>query len=111
MSCGPISINHKIICAAYDDKNNPIPYYLYPRSSISKTDLRLANSVGIIDSGYRGNIIGIFDYIGNTKMTINKGTRLVQLCSHNLLPFKSITIVDKLDDTERGDGGIGSTGK
>ena len=37
-----------------NDKN--IGYYLYPRSSISKTPLILANSVGIIDSGYRGNI-------------------------------------------------------
>ena len=38
-------------------------YYMYPRSSLSKTKLRLANSVGIIDSGYRGNLIGMFDLI------------------------------------------------
>jgi hypothetical protein len=38
-------------------------YYMYPRSSLSKTKLRLANSVGIIDSGYRGNLIGMFDCI------------------------------------------------
>lgn len=38
-------------------------YYMYPRSSLSKTRLRLANSVGIIDSSYRGHLIGMFDYV------------------------------------------------
>ena len=38
-------------------------YYVYPRSSLSKTRLRLANSVGIIDSSYRGHLIGMFDYV------------------------------------------------
>ena len=47
-----------IQCAAYDSKTtSPKPFYVYPRSSLSKTPLRLANSVGIIDSGYRGNIL------------------------------------------------------
>ena len=43
----------------------PVSYYLYPRSSITKTPLRLANSVGIIDAGYRGNIIACVDNIKN----------------------------------------------
>jgi len=38
-------------------------YYMYPRSSLSKTQLRLANSVGIIDSGYRGHLTGMFDVV------------------------------------------------
>ena len=50
-------------------KNNKnIAYYLYPRSSISKTPLRLANSVGIIDSGYRGSIMAVFDNISSFKL-------------------------------------------
>ena len=44
----------------------PTAYYLYPRSSMgSKTPLRLSNSVGIIDAGYRGNIIGVVDNISD----------------------------------------------
>ena len=57
--CETVKIDLKIKCEAYhsNDSEMPVSYYLYPRSSIIKTPLRLANSVGIIDSGYRGNII------------------------------------------------------
>lgn len=82
-------------------------YYLYPRSSISKTSLRLANSVGIIDQGYRGEILAVVD--GYTNFKIDKYTRLFQLCHPSLQPMK-VTIVDELNDTERGSGGFGSTG-
>lgn len=113
------SINHGIKAAAYSYPNlEPVPYYLYPRSSISKTSFRMANSVGIIDSGYRGNIIAKVDYIGDNlenEPNIEKHTRLFQICSHNLLPFEQIYIVDKSDkrfksmSTKRGEGGFGST--
>jgi len=111
-------INNEIICAMFDS-NNPVSYFLYPRSSIIKTDYRLANSVGIIDSGYRGNIIGAFDNITpqfNDRYisTIDQYTRLLQLCAPNLGPI-IVEIVDCLEDlseiTERGNGGFGSTGK
>lgn len=59
----PIVIDHQVQCALYDDNGTPLPYYLYPRSSISKTPFRLANQVGIIDSGYRGNLIAKVDCI------------------------------------------------
>ena len=59
----PIVINHQVQCALYDDEGNSLPYYLYPRSSISKKPFRLANNVGIIDSGYRGNLIAKVDCI------------------------------------------------
>ena len=55
-------------------------YYLYPRSSISKTPLRLCNSVGIIDAGYRGNIMAFVD---NIDEDYDLGTRLFQLCDPN----------------------------
>ena len=51
-----------------DEKN--VSYYLYPRSSIIKTPLRMSNSVGIIDAGYRGNIIGCVDNIGDIPYTV-----------------------------------------
>jgi dUTP pyrophosphatase len=97
----------------------PVGYYLYPRSSTAtKTPLRLANSVGIIDSGYRGNIIAVFDnmqnYTQGTNFTIEPYQRLVQLCSPNLTYPIYVRIVEKEEDlgiTLRGAEGFGSTGK
>ena len=89
-------------------------YYLYPRSSLSKTNLRLANSVGIIDSGYRGNIMGMFDYINGyvNAIFVHGYERIVQLCSPTLGPI-FIELVNselELGITERGENGFGSTG-
>ena len=56
------SCDMKVKAAMYEGVQ-PVGYYMYPRSSISKTPLRLANSVGIIDSGYRGNLGAKFDEI------------------------------------------------
>lgn len=107
----------------------PCGFYLYPRSSVgAKTPLRLANSVGIIDSGYRGDCIAVFDNIYNKNhdsnniyngngygcYTITKGDRLVQICSGNLVyPIYPIIVdsVDELGHTSRGIGGFGSTGR
>ena len=106
-------LNTEIICAMFDSNNNPVSYFLYPRSSIIKTNYRLANSVGIIDSGYRGNIIGVFDNNSKDYTFIEQYSRLLQLCSPNLNPI-IVEIVDSLDklsdETERGTGGFGSTG-
>ncbi len=84
-------------------------FYMYPRSSLSKTPLRLANSVGIIDAGYRGNLIGAFDGIGSGR--VDPGDRLVQICAPGLVPIV-VELVDEIDaNTERGTGGFGSTGR
>lgn len=102
-------IDLKIKCEAFvDDESRNTSYYLYPRSSISKTPLRLSNSVGIIDAGYRGTIKVSLDNLSDDEYIIEAGTRLVQLCG----PFlESITfeIVNVLSNTERGEGGFGST--
>ena len=91
---------------------NPTGYYMYPRSSISKTPLMLANSVGIIDSGYRGNIIGAFrNIVGHENaFTVEKHTRLLQICAPDLRPIV-VKLVEEtfFEQTERGDGGFGST--
>ncbi len=104
-------LNFHLQCAAYEDEYTPCGYYMYPRSSISKTPLRLANSVGIIDSGYRGNLMAALDchLPAGEKYTVNSGVRLAQICAPNLLPF-IVKVVDNLDDTTRGAGGFGSTG-
>ena len=89
----------------------PCAFYIYPRSSISKTPLRLANSVGIIDSGYRGNLMLALDNIKNVDYTIEAGQRLAQLCSPDLKPIRFSFTREKLSKTTRGAGGFGSTGK
>ena len=84
-------------------------FYMYPRSSLSKTRLSLANSVGIIDSGYRGNLIGAFDALDD--YGVQAGDRLVQVCAPGLVPIM-VTVLDDLGDvTARGSGGFGSTGR
>jgi dUTP pyrophosphatase len=91
------------------------PFYTYARSSISKTPLRLANNQGIIDAGYRGNLIGMFDCIsdGWTGFSMPKYSRVLQVCAPGLVPIY-VTIADSIDQlgqsTSRGEGGFGSTG-
>jgi dUTPase len=103
----------------------PCGFYLYPRSSISKTRMRLANSVGIIDAGYRGDLIAAVDTIGffgstdiwhiwkETLSPIKKYDRYFQVCAPDLTPFL-VHIVDAEHElsppTNRGHGGFGSTG-
>ena len=93
----------------------PQAYYLYPRSSIIKTPLRLSNSVGIIDSGYRGEITAVVDKIDNQydSFPIHALDRYFQLCHPSLMPFKVIMVntIEELGLTARGDGGFGSTGR
>jgi dUTP pyrophosphatase len=90
----------------------PVGYFLYPRSSTgTKTSLRLANSVGVIDSGYRGNYIAVFDNIRAMNFKVDQGQRLVQLCAPNVMYPLRVELVEELDlDTVRGEGGFGSTG-
>jgi dUTP pyrophosphatase len=91
----------------------PVGYFMYPRSSTgSKTPLRLANSIGVIDSGYRGNYIAVFDNSKEESYKVEKGQRLVQICPPNLTYPLKVVLVDELVDmdTERGTGGFGSTG-
>ena len=94
----------------------PVGYYLYPRSSTgSKTTLRLSNSVGVIDAGYRGNIIALFDNINShEEVVVNQNDRLVQICAPNITyPIYPIIVnnVENLGFTLRGEGGFGSTGR
>ena len=85
-------------------------YYLYPRSSISKTPLILANSVGIIDAGYRGDIIAAVKNLQEEDYLIKKGERLFQICAPDLSRLR-YTIVSELSSSDRSSAGFGSTGK
>jgi len=88
--------------------NRSSGYYLYPRSSLSKTSIRLANSVGIIDNGYRGTLKVAVDNHSTEPVRVKRGDRLFQLCLPSLESFKVLLgLVNR--GTERGEGGFGST--
>ena len=86
----------------------PTPSYILmiPRSSISKTSLRLSNSIGLIDSGYRGNLMAKVDNLGSGK-EVRMGTALFQLIVGENC---DVQIVEELSESNRGSGGFGSTG-
>ena len=87
-----------------------IAYYLFPRSSISKTPLRMSNSIGLIDGGYRGEIMAMCDNIKTESYMAEKGQRLFQLVATDSSPIH-YELVEELQMTTRGTGGFGSTGK
>ena len=86
---------------------------VFPRSSIRKTRLQLSNSVGVIDSGYRGELQATFNKITTTlenqKNDYKVGDRVAQIM---IIPHPSIDFqeVEYLSNTQRGEGGFGSTG-
>jgi dUTP pyrophosphatase len=84
---------------------------VFPRSSIRKYELILSNSVGVIDSGYRGELQATFKKEnGLDSLAYKVGDRIAQIM---IIPHPEIEFneVDKLSDSERGEGGFGSTGK
>ena len=95
-----------ISCEPLDGK----AYYLMPRSSISKTPLRMSNSIGLIDGGYRGEIMASCDNIKDYTYEVKKGQRLFQLVSSDSSPI-TYSLKKELSESSRGSGGFGSTGK
>jgi dUTP pyrophosphatase len=83
--------------------------YIFPRSSISNTDHYLRNSVGVIDSGYRGEIKVRMSIPSLGAKNYKNGDKVAQLIIMEL-PWVNIEEVDELSKTDRGEGGFGSTG-
>ena len=127
--CQQLKMNFMIKTAMYKYKHGkyiPVSFTTHPRSSIYKTPLRITNSTGIIDSGYRGNLMGVFDVLSfykkmKTEMDqswenykINKNERFIQICAPSFEPFV-VELVDNpydlSEETERGDKGFGSSGR
>ena len=84
---------------------------VFPRSSVRKYELALSNSVGVIDSGYRGELQATFKKTnGLDSLAYKVGDRIAQIM---IIPHPPIEFneVAELSDTERGEGGFGSTGK
>lgn len=89
---------------------------IFPRSSNSKKDLLLANSVGVLDSGYTGNLklrfkhISSYSHPTSNEQLYDIGDRVGQIM---IIPYPEINFIETEDfeDTERGSGGFGSSGK
>jgi dUTP pyrophosphatase len=84
---------------------------VFPRSSVRNYNLSMSNSVGVIDSGYRGEIMITFNITEKDKFpaTYNIGDRIAQLVIMPV-PLVQYTEVDELSETSRGEAGHGSTG-
>lgn len=82
---------------------------LFPRSSICTKNVRLSNSVGVIDSDYRGEISAVMDIINKIETPYMEGERVVQLVIVETPKFKPV-LAEELSQTKRGKGGYGSTG-
>jgi dUTP pyrophosphatase len=110
--------NLGISCEFICNSTESCGFRLEPRSSISNTPLMLANSCGIIDKGYRGEIKAAFRCFidRNIPDTLNesmmfksaKGSRLVQIIAPDLKPIQ-VQVVSRLSETKRGQNGFGST--
>jgi hypothetical protein len=85
-------------------------FTLEPRSSIYKSGFIMANSRGIIDKTYRGQLMAPLISIGSSIKSIEKGTRLFQILAPDLGHIKEVVYVHSLPETVRGEGGFGSTG-
>lgn len=86
-------------------------YWMLPRSSLSKTGLMLANSVGVIDKSYRGELIAALWNSTSDVVKVEKGQRLVQIVARDMGDISDCVVVDVLPISERGAGGFGSTGR
>jgi dUTP pyrophosphatase len=91
---------------------NPAPCLLLPRSSLSGTPLRLANSIGLIDAGYRGELKAKVDVL--SEFHVPHAARYFQICAHDVMPWDDIVIVPNENSLpqapdNRGAGGFGST--
>ena len=108
---GTTKIDHDVRCSMVwveqDGSEYPVAFYLYLRSSTgAETPLRLANSFGTIDSGYRGPLIAAFDNHSNTNYEVVEFHRLVQICPPDLSNYPlHVSVVESAEElgiTERG---------
>jgi dUTP pyrophosphatase len=108
-SFGVRAIDFHIQCEMINLKTNEYQsYFLVPRSSLTKTSFLLANSIGVIDAGYRGNLIAkIKNFNPNKSELLSEGSYF-QIISPDLKPIK-INLVNELSQTTRDQDGFGST--
>jgi dUTPase len=85
-------------------------FFLMPRSSIYKSGLIMANSAGVIDKSYRGELKApVWSITGQS--SVQEGERWFQIVAPDMGWIRHVKLVDQLPDTSRGAGGFGSSGK
>lgn len=85
-------------------------YLLMPRSSIYKSGLLMANSTGVIDKSYRGELKApVWSMTGNSNVSV--GERFFQIVAPDMGWIRNVRLVDTLPETQRGAAGFGSSGK
>jgi dUTP pyrophosphatase len=108
-------LHSQIYGACISATSGPSPFLILPRSSTgAKTPLRLANSVGLIDEGYRGELMVCVDNHSDFEYVLPEGGLFFQLCAQDYIPFAKVVLVDSLNALpqprdDRGAGGFGST--
>ena len=111
VTLAPHSLGNKIKTGVHIALPEGWVAYVVPRSSIGlKTPLRLSNSIGVIDSSYRGDVSILYDNVSDSEYTINAGDRIAQLLVAPCYHFQA-QVVEQLDVTDRNEGGFGSSGK
>lgn len=105
-------IDHMLHCKLTDAQGHGCSFLLLPRSSICKSPLRMCNSIGLIDSEYRGSLIAFVDNMSDAPVRLTAGERLFQVCSPLLEPMRLevVSSLDELGNTTRNQDGFGSTG-
>lgn len=115
---GVIAANAVNVAHIREPGPNSLAFWLMPRSSISKTRLMCANSMGLVDKAYRGPLMGATKLDGShfAEVNVTAGDRLYQVVPGDAQPWWEVRIVKSVEElpwpsTERGAGGFGSTGK
>jgi dUTP pyrophosphatase len=94
--------------------SGPSHYWLAPRSSIWKSGFRMANSMGVIDLSYRGNLMApVIGNVGGATASFQQGARYFQIVAPDMGYIHEVKLMPltELDTSTRGEGGFGSTGQ
>lgn len=110
VKCEMLQTVREAVREASIERYHNVSYDLRARSSICKTPLVLANSVGTIDAGYRGNIKAAVHNFSSEDVTLKQGERYFQIVAPSLKPF-GVSLSFELSTSVRGESGFGSTGK
>ena len=106
----PLGVKGRMIRRSLGGTNDECHFTLEPRSSIYKTGFIMANSHGIIDRSYRGELKAPLVSVGSQFTTLEAGTRLFQVIAPGMGYIEEVAYVAELPATLRGEGGFGSTG-
>ena len=110
ITCRLLKVEHMPHGTSNDYYKTESHFWLAPRSSIFKSGLMMANSMGVIDKSYRGELKApAWSMTGDSK--VSRGDRLFQIIAPDMGWIRHVRMVDSLPGTERGDGGFGSTGQ